>query len=353
MAEKEGGAFETDLALEDVFRAVERYELSASPVESADKTSPWLSLPARAHIGLSKVLGKSPYTARAGLVTWADGIYWARVVEKRPDGLLLVENLHDAGKREVECVKHPIEPEFLYPFVRWDHIRKWHARPSCYVILPHTLETGWRPVEPSLMKEVAPNTFAYLKRFEKILLKRSGYEQLREGQPFYICSNTGPWLFAPLKVAWRTMASPLNACVLSNLNDRNAGRKPPLFKNTVAFVPLDEESAAHFLCACLNSSCVELAARSYSVGKSMGSPHLLQQVAIPKFSPKSPLHRRLGGLSRDAHEQAARLAANPNDEDAKRELAKVEDQVDHAAAELWGLTDAELVEIRKALELLK
>lgn len=350
---KEGGAFETDLALEDVFRAVERYELSASPVESADKTSPWLSLPARAHIGLSKVLGKSPYTARAGLVTWADGIYWARVVEKRPDGLLLVENLHDAGKREVECVKHPIEPEFLYPFVRWDHIRKWHARPSCYVILPHTLETGWRPVEPSLMKEVAPNTFAYLKRFEKILLKRSGYEQLREGQPFYICSNTGPWLFAPLKVAWRTMASPLNACVLSNLNDRNAGRKPPLFKNTVAFVPLDEESAAHFLCACLNSSCVELAARSYSVGKSMGSPHLLQQVAIPKFSPKSPLHRRLGGLSRDAHEQAARLAANPNDEDAKRELAKVEDQVDHAAAELWGLTDAELVEIRKALELLK
>ncbi len=153
---KEGGAFETDLALEDVFRAVERYELSASPVESADKTSPWLSLPARAHIGLSKVLGKSPYTAGAGLVTWADGIYWARVVEKRPDGLLLVENLHDAGKREVECVKHPIEPEFLYPFVRWDRIRKWHARPSCYVILPHTLETGWRPVEPSLMKEVAP-----------------------------------------------------------------------------------------------------------------------------------------------------------------------------------------------------
>ena len=47
-----------------------------------------------------------------------------------------------------------------------------------------------------------------------------------------------------------------------------------------------------------------------------------------------------------------RLADNPDDEDPKREPAKVEGDVDHAAAELWGLTDAELGEIRKALELL-
>ena len=44
---------------------------------------------------------------------------------------------------------------------------------------------------------------------------------------------------------------------------------------------------------------------------------------------------------------------NPNAEGVGRQLAEVEDQVDRAAAELWGLTDAELVEIRKALELLK
>ena len=46
------------------------------------------------------------------------------------------------------------------------------------------------------------------------------------------------------------------------------------------------------------------------------------------------------------------MAENPTDEDAKRELAKVEGNVDHAARELWRLTDAELVEIRQALELL-
>ena len=38
----------------------------------------------------------------------------------------------------------------------------------------------------------------------------------------------------------------------------------------------------------------------------------------------------------------------------EREIAEVEDQIDHdAAAELWGLTDAELEEIRRALELLR
>jgi len=49
---------------------------------------------------------------------------------------------------------------------------------------------------------------------------------------------------------------------------------------------------------------------------------------------------------------AAWPAENPADEDAKREPAKVEGDVDHAATELCGLTDAELAEIRQALELL-
>jgi hypothetical protein len=35
------------------------------------------------------------------------------------------------------------------------------------------------------------------------------------------------------------------------------------------------------------------------------------------------------------------LAAKPDDREAKRELEKVEDHIDHAAAELWGLTDSD------------
>jgi hypothetical protein len=49
---------------------------------------------------------------------------------------------------------------------------------------------------------------------------------------------------------------------------------------------------------------------------------------------------------------AARRAENPAGEETSRELAKVEDEIDHAAAELWGLTHAQLDEIHEALELL-
>jgi hypothetical protein len=349
------GPFETDLSLEEALKAAQRHELVANPVREKDSTSPWLSLPPGAHAGLKKVLGQSPYTARAGLVTWADGVYWVRVLEKRPDGLLLVENLHEAGKREVDSVRHPVEPEFLYPFVRWDDIQKWHAAPSCYIILPHTKETGWRAVEPSAMKETAPNTFAYLKRFEKILLKRSGYQQLREGQPFYICSNTGPWLFAKYKAIWKRMGQKMESAVLGLFEDTLLGEKLRLSKETVIYVPSESEDEAHFIAACLNSSTADLIARSYSVGKSFGSPHLLQQVAIPRFAPNKPFHVQLAALSRRAHELAAQIHKSPVAERGplEAELAQVENEIDCAAAQLWGLTDAELDEIRNALELLR
>jgi hypothetical protein len=346
-------AFQTDITLDEALATAKRHELEAWPVQAKDVNSPWLTLPPRAHDALAKFIGPSPYTARAGLVTWADGVYWVRIIEKHPDGLLFVENLHDSGKRDIQLTRKSIEPDYLHPFVRWDDIQRWYAKPSCYIVLPHTVETGWRAVEPSVLKETAPQTYAYLKSFEKVLLKRSGYEQLRQGQPFYICSNTGHWLFARYKVAWKRMAAPLTSCVLTADNESLLAKKPPLVKETVIFIPSENETEAHYLCACINSCCADLIARSYSVGKSFGSPHLLHQVKIPQFDKNQSAHLCLADLSKHAHELAAKLAAHPDDEDAKRKLAEIEYEIDCAAAELWGLTDPELNEIRKALELLR
>jgi len=65
------------------------------------------------------------------------------------------------------------------------------------------------------------------------------------------------------------------------------------------------------------------------------------------------LHNRLAELSERAHELATQLAKHPDDEDAKRKLTETEDEVDYAAVMLWGLTDSELDEIRRALGLLR
>jgi len=115
-----------------------------------------------------------------------------------------------------------------------------------------------------------------------------------------------------------------------------------MHKETTIFVPFDAQDAAHYLCAILNTSIVTFVARAYSVkgGKSFGSANLLQFIAVPQFDPENPLHTRLAVLSQQAHQLAAADEAG---------LAEVEAQVDEAAAELWGITDKELKEIRRSL----
>lgn len=67
------------------------------------------------------------------------------------------------------------------------------------------------------------------------------------------------------------------------------------------------------------------------------SPPVLEHIAIPRFDPANGLHLRLAALSQRAHALAA-----AGDTDA---LAAVEEEVDQAAAELWGITAEELAEL--------
>ncbi|MDW8137323.1 MAG: hypothetical protein RMK61_02585 [Bacteroidota bacterium] len=73
----------------------------------------------------------------------------------------------------------------------------------------------------------------------------------------------------------------------------------------------------------------------------MGSIHVLENIRIPRFDPSSPVHWRLAELSQAAHE-AARQG------DTAR-LQQLEAEIDQQAAQLWGLSDAELREIRASL----
>jgi acyl carrier protein phosphodiesterase len=64
----------------------------------------------------------------------------------------------------------------------------------------------------------------------------------------------------------------------------------------------------------------------------------------PSWSKRSP-HRQLAAFSQQAHEATA-----VRDTERVREI---EAAIDRLAAELWGLTEAELQEIRESLEELK
>src|SRR3990172_7937834 len=85
--------------------------------------------------GLTKAKGQAAYKAHAGVCTWADGVYWLRVLDKRPDGLLVVENLAESGKRELPTVQAEIEPGLLYPFIGWKNIGRFRAEPTHYILM--------------------------------------------------------------------------------------------------------------------------------------------------------------------------------------------------------------------------
>jgi hypothetical protein len=79
---------------------------------------------------------------------------------------------------------------------------------------------------------------------------------------------------------------------------------------------------------------------------------LLQQVAIPAFNSAHPIHQRLSEFSRTAHEVAVELIGAPGNKTAQTKLKEIEQQVNSAAAQLWGLGKAELESVHDALRLL-
>lgn len=192
-----------------------------------------------------------------------------------------------------------------------------------------------------------PKTYGYLQRFEAVIRKRSSrvVRQLMEKGPFYSMYAVGEYTFSPYKVVWNQMGSKLNACVISSVNDEFLGEKMVLPEHVLAFVPTDNENEAHFICAVLNSSIVDLAIRSIAGGtKSFGTPKIIEDtIRIPKFDVNNEVHRKLAKLSRKAHELAAK-----GDED---ELREVEEEIDSEVAKRFGLSEEEIVDVKEALRL--
>lgn len=83
-------------------------------------------------------------------------------------------------------------------------------------------------------------------------------------------------------------------------------------------------------------------------GESFGIPSILENVRVPHFGSANSTHRRLAGLSRQAHQAAETSEVS----ETSKVLPKIEAEIDQLAAELWGLTDEELEDIQRSLEAL-
>ena len=334
-----------DAALPDILTETRQKKIKAMPVVASKDSSPWLTAPQRALSGIQKVIGPSAYQAYAGCCGWLNGVYWIRVLDKRPNGELLIENLHDVGKLKVRHVQAVIEPALVYPLLRGRDVRRWQAEPSAHTILAQDPETR-KGIPESDMKRRQPKTYAYLKQFEGepekpkrgTLRGRSGYRRyFKPSDPFYSMYGVGLYTMAEWKVIWPEVGHTVRASVSGPSTVEKV--KPSLPDHTIVAVSCGSEREAYFVAGMLNSSPAHVAAAAYIVLHP--SPHIMQHLAVPQFKDTDSAHTRLAELSARCHTAAQR--------EAEQELTELEAEIDQGAANIWGITDAELQAIQEAL----
>lgn len=323
--------------LKDVLSATERLVLAALPVDSNKPESPWMSGTPSVLAVTRKILGPSEYRAREGVNTeGANAVYWLEIKKIQGVGVL-VQNFIEGAKKKVPRVDPTlIEKEIVYPLLRGRDVSRWSARPSLHILLTHPAATAKHAFQEKELKTKYPKAHEYLKLFEELLAKRVLVRKLK--WRWYALGKIGDYTFAPFKVVWREQAEEFTVAVTEMAT--TAGEQKVVIPDhklmSVSTVSLEE---AHYVCALLGSAPVRAAVASYSVSTQV-STHVLEHIAIPKYSHANPLHRDLSAFSAKCHASVA--------EGKAEKVAAFEAEIDNAAAKLWGITANELKSIQEA-----
>jgi hypothetical protein len=274
----------------------------ARPIDPARLNSPWLILPEQEGPSLAMPSGAAAYVAHLGANSGgANGVYWMKILGAAEDGVQ-VRNITAGGKHLIDAAEHVIEPDLLYPLLRWSDVGRWRAVPRAHILLAQdpATRTG---ISEDVMREQYPRTWQYLQHFRDLLVLRAAYRRYQQRGPFYSMYNVGPYTTAPVKVVWRRMDRQINAAVIEQRHDPLLGRRPMIPQETCVIVACDSADEAHYLCAVLNSAVVNELVRASSVrgGKGFGTPGMLTFIPLRRFQPDNRRHGELAALSRRAH----------------------------------------------------
>lgn len=311
----------------DAEKRLGRRELQATPLRgtsSEGKLSPWLTVTAAQLPKCRRIIAPVNYTpayeAHAGAYTGGlNGAYFLQVLERYPDGSVLIQNLHDSGKIKCPKVRTTIEGSLVYPLLRGRGVGRWRCEPEDHILMVQDPEKG-KGYAVSWMQETHPLTWAYLKKFQTLLGERKAFGVAKD--PFYSMYAIASYTFAPHKVAWMDISSTMKAAVVPV----REGNEMIVPEHTVIFLTAESEDEAHYVAAVLNSAPVGAVLSGYAVDNHL-STHPVENIVIPKFAPSDSTHQKLAGLSREAH-----VAGERNDEAA---VAVVESAIDAAVAKLW------------------
>jgi len=142
-----------------------------APLEPTYPASQWMQATPRALNIIRRIIsGPQYYEAHAGITTGLNQVYYVKIVEKTPDGALIITNPPESGqKKRVKQITTKIEADLVYPLVRGRDIEKWCVRFSDrYIIVPHVPSTA-EPIRESELKTKLPLTYQYLANYREEL----------------------------------------------------------------------------------------------------------------------------------------------------------------------------------------
>jgi len=334
------GRIPTEWTLAQVRAKTSRKKLKAVPVDPRRAVSSWQTATSEDIEMSAKLKGRNPYQARLGARVEPYGVFWLKFIEMRPDGLVVVENQHDRGKRKVRHVSDAIETDLIYPAVAGGDIVKYGTA-SCFPVLISQDPASRKGYDEDWMQQHVPLTYAYLKQFENVLNARAAYKKYFHREvnghdgtvrqepiaPFYSMYNVSGDSFLRYRVAWKRMASKLVATVLSTAKTP-FGTKTLISTDTTSFFVAKNKNEAHYLCALVNSDVMDNYIRSFSSGgRGFGAPSIMKNIAIPEFDSSNDLHMHLSRMSQDAHAQVAK----------GKDIGPIEKRINDLTRELWNI----------------
>lgn len=292
------------------------------------RKSPWLTIRKEQLPECKKLIApmnyKPTYGAHAGIYTGGlNGAYFLKIVKRNPNGTLLVRNMHDTGKIECPRVEATIEVDLVYPLLRGRSVGRWHFAPEDHVLILQDPETQ-KGYEVAWLQRTHPLTWAYIRKFEKLLRERKAFKKFFDERKdaFYSMYAVGEYTFAPHKVVWMDISATVKATVISTPSRKTM----PIPEHTVIFAATASEDEAHYLAAALNSDAVGMVVEGYIVDNHL-STHPVENIRLPMYDAKDRLHRELAELSQQAHAVASR-----GDDTAVR---KIEAAINRRVIALW------------------
>jgi len=335
------GSIKPEWTLDEVLANTTRRKLKAIPVNPDKTSSSWQTASPTDLQIYTKLKGKNPYRAHLGVNADPYGIFWMTVEQIRPDGKLVVQNLHNRGKSNITSVKTSIESDLVFPAVTGEDITKFGIKSNFYILITQNpiKRTGY---DEEYLSSKYPLIYAYLVQFKDFLLKRALYKKYfykeikKNGKivdkipfaPFYSQYNISENTFARYRVTWKAMASKMSAVVLSSTRT-DFGIKQIISTKVTSFIPTDNRDEAHYLCATLNSEIVNNFIKSFSAaGRGFGTPSVMHNLSIPKFKQNNKTHRKLADLSKKAHDYVKN----------GKDIEEIQHEIDIYTRKLWNIT---------------